>query len=168
MEGDRERFIAGGMDDYICKPVRIKELQEALSRCQPRSESLAIEPKMFNQLRNIAGKRTNEIIKGYLQDTALRIETMNKAIEKRDTEQLYQAAHALRSPSGNLGATNLYYLCKEMETIAREGSLEEASERILGITIEYDRVYYALKKELMREPIPEPIPEPMVKFGGIS
>ena len=55
-----------------------------------------------------------------------------------------------------------------METIAREGSLEEASERILGITMEYDRVYYALKKELMREPIPETIPEPMVKFGGIS
>ena len=164
MEGDRERFIAGGMDDYICKPVRIKELQEALSLCQPRSESLAIEPKILNQLRNIAGKRINGIIKGYLQDTALRIETMNKAIEKRDTEQLYQAAHALRSPSGNLGATNLYYLCKEMETIAREGSLEEASERILGITMEYDRVYYALKKELMREPIPEP----MVKFGGIS
>jgi CheY-like chemotaxis protein len=35
MQGDRERCIESGMDDYLGKPVRIGELQEALARCRP-------------------------------------------------------------------------------------------------------------------------------------
>ncbi len=39
MQGDREICLDAGMDGYISKPVRIPELKDALSRCQP------IQPK---------------------------------------------------------------------------------------------------------------------------
>jgi CheY-like chemotaxis protein len=32
MQGDRERCIEMGMDDYVSKPVRVDELQQALDR----------------------------------------------------------------------------------------------------------------------------------------
>jgi PAS domain S-box-containing protein len=32
MRGDRERFLTEGMDDYICKPVQVAELQNVLMR----------------------------------------------------------------------------------------------------------------------------------------
>src|SRR5258708_790109 len=38
MQGDREKCIAAGMDDYISKPVRMVELQEALERYAARFE----------------------------------------------------------------------------------------------------------------------------------
>jgi PAS domain S-box-containing protein len=35
MQGDREMCLAAGMDDYVSKPIRVDELVQALSRCQP-------------------------------------------------------------------------------------------------------------------------------------
>ena len=32
MSGDREKFLAAGMDDYLAKPVRMKDLQKVLER----------------------------------------------------------------------------------------------------------------------------------------
>ncbi len=36
LEGDREKFIEAGMDDYIAKPVQKEELAKVLSKYQPR------------------------------------------------------------------------------------------------------------------------------------
>lgn len=42
LQGDRERFLGVGMDDYISKPVRIEELIKALHQCYPTLSSRSI------------------------------------------------------------------------------------------------------------------------------
>jgi CheY-like chemotaxis protein len=33
LEGDKEKYLAQGLDDYVSKPVRVQELTAALTRC---------------------------------------------------------------------------------------------------------------------------------------
>jgi two-component system sensor histidine kinase/response regulator len=33
MKGDRERFLAAGMDDYLAKPIKRADLEEVITRC---------------------------------------------------------------------------------------------------------------------------------------
>jgi PAS domain S-box-containing protein len=55
MWGERDRCLASGMDDYLSKPIRIKELMEVLKRCQP----LIINQNLSNQ--NIRDKQMKEL-----------------------------------------------------------------------------------------------------------
>jgi len=45
MQGDRERCLAAGMDDYISKPVNAKKLQETLEKWIDTSKDEQVDRK---------------------------------------------------------------------------------------------------------------------------
>ncbi len=60
MWGERDRCLASGMDDYLSKPIRIKELMEVLKKCQP----LIIDQNQSHQNlsnQNIRDKQMKEL-----------------------------------------------------------------------------------------------------------
>ena len=57
MQGDRERFLAAGMNDYVVKPIRIEDLVAALERAPRRGEPACVLARSVRRTRRAATRR---------------------------------------------------------------------------------------------------------------
>jgi PAS domain S-box-containing protein len=158
MQGDREKCLAAGMDDYITKPVRVEALVEALNQTQPQSlpadsspeAGPAIEPEEFESFRETMGADfIGEIIEVFNEDAPQLLQDMKQALAVNDAELFRRAAHSLKSNSAQLGARRLSGMAKELEIIGKEGRLAQVSEQVALAAAEYETVRQALQ-ELMK------------------
>lgn len=163
MQGDKEMFLAAGMNDYISKPIRLQELVCALSRCQPLVSHLidvevnplsalpcVLDAVVFRELRQMLHEQQFliEVIDSYLEDAPKLLQVMAVAVAQGKATELQQAAHTLKSSSALLGATRLSQFCQVLEAIGSTGSLKEATALMLQMKGEYEKVQAALLQEL--------------------
>jgi CheY-like chemotaxis protein len=144
---ERERCTAAGMDDYVVKPVSDADLMRVLSRwILDRS---AIDVARISVLRNLSEPEASvlrEVIGIYLAEAPSQIASMREAVAAGNQALLAAAAHALMSSSGNVGATSVREICRELETIGRSGALGGAAELVDQLASEYERAEQALRK----------------------
>lgn len=149
MQGDREMCLAAGMDDYVTKPIRVEELVAALLKTKARRASEedagVLDAATFGALQESVGSDfVGELIDTFLEDSPQLIASMKSALAQNDLDSFRRAAHSLKSNSNNFGATILAAQSKELEMMAREGSLKGAAEKLVGVESEFAKVRQAL------------------------
>lgn len=72
------------------------------------------------------------------------METIRNSITLGDAAAMQRAAHSLKSTSANLGAMMLAQMCKELETMGRAGTTDNAILLLPVLEDEYDRVCEAI------------------------
>lgn len=137
LRGEAERCRAAGMDDYISKPVPLKELQVVLDKWLPApgqtnpqdralaaAVSLSDSPIETSVLTAIVGDNLvaqRKILAAFQSSLASISIDMARAYEADDIGQIANAAHQLKSSARAIGALRLGGLCAELERAARNG-----------------------------------------------
>jgi signal transduction histidine kinase/CheY-like chemotaxis protein len=125
VEGDRDKCLAAGMDDYLPKPFSIEQLEEVLRRWLPQGpveehvDSRFLENLLIQTGGGPALLKT--LIASYLRDAPQRLDAIRQGMAQGDAAVVARAAHAFKSSNANLGAVVLTDLCKRLEAHCRAG-----------------------------------------------
>ena len=157
MRGDREMCLAAGMDDYVSKPIRPETLVGALQRAGQHLAARAgrapqtplagyLDPRALENLRAVGGDDgfLAELIATFLDEAPRLLGNLEAAIECQDAAGARLAAHSLKSNGAEFGAGAFRDLARELEAIARDGSLEGAGDLYARLTVEFRHVERAL------------------------
>jgi histidine phosphotransfer protein HptB len=66
----------------------------------------------------------------FLEETAQLMKDLQSSLSANDADAFRRAAHSMKSNAATFGAMRLSELAKELETIARAGSLSEVGDRL--------------------------------------
>jgi PAS domain S-box-containing protein len=115
MKGDRERFLAAGMDDYLTKPLRSEQIFATLGRHRPESPAPPSSPEaplpeteilnradVFERL-GLEGAALDSLLAMFLEDIDTQLDLLDRQILEGDIIALAANAHTLKGAAANLG-----------------------------------------------------------------
>jgi two-component system sensor histidine kinase/response regulator len=169
MQGDRERCLHAGMDDYISKPIETAELQRVLSRCRSQlhfdSNLIATENGPTEVVSSaapefdfVAGLHAADqevvdiIAEVFVEQWPLDLQKMTSALAENDLTPLLHTAHALKGTLGMFGAKPAVLLAAELEQLAANKNPDAAApvralamEKLMVLHVQVDLLLAALR-----------------------
>ncbi len=158
LDGDMEKCIKAGMDDYLSKPVKPGEMADMIDKwllnqepVQDRKHSavhmdaeddvfdLSLLMSNFPEDKGLIHNLLNDFCE-YLPD---KLSALKVAFAKNDANLIRDEAHALKGSSANMGAIAMQKIAREIEKRAKSGDiaaiealikqLDEQSETVLTV-----------------------------------
>ena len=174
LEGDREKALGAGMDDYVPKPVKPEELDAVLERwvsmadevkasvpevgegsaTREGSEEDPLDRSVLAGLRELqeegASDLLEELIGLFLADVPPQLVALRKVVEADDAQSVERIAHTLKGSCANMGAVRMETLCAELQEMGRSEELRAAPGLIARLDEEFGRVRAVFEEELSK------------------
>jgi len=147
MKGDKEKCLEAGMDDYVSKPIRRKDLADVLARIverflnatpsnqeaavssavdvNERSRMILDEEALLEECDNDM-EMLGRMVEIFDRDAKERLPKLHQAIGAGDSEAVKQEAHALKGGIGTFYAKAAYDTAYALEKMGADGDLSSA------------------------------------------
>lgn len=152
MQGDREKCLAAGMDDYVAKPLRLTEFQRLLTRMalqnppsgpaatkrpvagsdaptyESGSENVPlIDHSILQEILSDGGKEEG-LVSLFVNVSHERLEALGHAIDAGDADRAAAIAHSLKGSCATFGATRMASIAAGLSGLEGEALLRRAEQ----------------------------------------
>lgn len=165
IEGDREKCLAAGMDDYLTKPFKKTVLLDKLKQWLPCVAESASEtshptaacgsvadPEEWLSIRSLETDYGHELLKQviqtYLDNGRKLMQTLEQAWDSGDLQLIQLTSHTLKSSSGQVGAHELAKLYRNIENEARERRYDTSGQVLASLRLRFAQTCAALSAYL--------------------
>ena len=164
MQGDRQRCLDAGMDDYLTKPIRPSELGKVLERCGAsclknsglknagvKTQDTGPEAPILDRaslLDRVGGDLglLEDLVAVFRKEGARLLAQMRRAIEARDAVEHHNAGHALRGMLRNLSAARAQELAQQLQQMDLSGDNRDARDVLARLECEIAALEEALTR----------------------
>ena len=167
LQGERERCLHAGMDDYIAKPVMLDELSWVLRRCsgdateetKPQkdepAERASIDHGRLGYLKDLSRRQDPglfpRLLTSFLNDVPLQLQMIREAHAAGDHDEVLAAAHRLKGLSGNIGAGIMMEVSHGIQSAAHDATLESVPDLLAALEQEFAQVRRILEADYLSQ-----------------
>ncbi|MFQ3611288.1 MAG: ATP-binding protein, partial [Fimbriimonadales bacterium] len=162
LEGDREKCLAVGMDDYLPKPIRPESLQKVLQKWLVATSDSQNETKEVRTMQVINWDTLNEITDGdvefqkelfqeFLEQTPSLITELTQSLASGDANTVGRVAHTLKGSARSIGADAFAEACFVLEQMGKSGDLNGGEDALRQIQTQWTTLQDALNAFVQEE-----------------
>ncbi|MEW6350976.1 MAG: ATP-binding protein [Thermodesulfobacteriota bacterium] len=157
VKGDREKFLAAGMDDYVSKPVRSKLLSETIekhvmrsSETTPQQAPKSIPAEVLDRQRlreHLHGDEAllREVVLMCVEEYPHALEAVRAALKIEDPSAVEKAAHRLKGMLTEIHAGAAKRAALGLEKMGETRDLTEVEQGLAALEHEMERLGRALR-----------------------
>jgi signal transduction histidine kinase/CheY-like chemotaxis protein/HPt (histidine-containing phosphotransfer) domain-containing protein len=132
IKGDKEKFLNIGMDDYLSKPIKIKELKNIFEKFLKQESAKLTKKTSFDKNKIINKLGISESIVGLIinkfkENIEKDIKELEENIQKKDVENISFKAHYIKNSCLNVSLDDI---CKSLEKLENK-KLEHKEKELL-------------------------------------